>query len=213
MITSQRRGILRIWVSHFFRTTSQNVTVYNVPFITLLNILSLNEKMKFLYTVLSVLFCIALNAQTSDSLTEGYSKVAKFYKGKWYGKGAFSNGKPIEAAVSFEIDSLCQCLVYKHQDVPSGWKVLSLWNISKAEKQVKAIYNDEFSGMRIFSASEFSESRIVYSRSALRKDNSQYFERFVFEKQDSNTYKMTWETSSDGDKWRMGDWLVFRRVG
>jgi len=170
--------------------------------------------MRYLLFLCCIVISSALQAQTNDSLSQIYTKVAEFYKGKWNGKGAFANGKSIEAAVSFELDTMGKCLVYKHRDVlPVGWKALALWNLSKTDKQIKAIYNDEFSGMRIFSAAQFSEAKIVFSRSALNKNNKEFFERFVFEKQDANSYKMTWEISYDGEKWTMGDWLLFQRIG
>src|SRR5581483_6465527 len=146
-------------------------------------------------------------------------ELIDFFSGEWSGAGEFANGKKIEADVSFapELDS--QWLVYRHADrAPNRYKALGTWGYEYTSKQFVMILNDNFGGVRTFSSDGWNNRRVVFTRSpALNFQTTgstaalMRHERFIFERQPDQAFKMTYEVSADGVQWRMGDYLVFTK--
>ena len=172
--------------------------------------------MKYLLTLFIAALGVHCHAQpaATDSLARRFSELSRFYEGSWKGAGEFANGRKVEATVSFRRDSICSCLVFRHEDLPPGqWKSTGMWNLAKAERRLFAFYNDAFSGARLFTSDRWTDTKLVLLREMPAAASKTRFERFIFEIQGQNTYKMTWEISPDGKSWKLGDYLVFRRTG
>jgi hypothetical protein len=143
-----------------------------------------------------------------------------FFAGEWTGSGEFANGKKIEADVSFSCDIDNQWLVYRHTDrTPGSYKALGMWGTEYASKRFVMIVNDNFGGVRLFTSEGWLNGRIVFQKdtaiilmvSAASAQTKR--ERFTFERQANDIFKMTYETSDDGRTWRLGDYLIFRKKG
>jgi hypothetical protein len=144
--------------------------------------------------------------------------LVRFFSGEWAGAGEFASGKKIEADVSFSPDLDNQWLVYRHTDrAPNSYKALGMWGDEYASKKFIMVINDNFGGARLFSSEGWHDGKIVFLRQntlapqtgAAAQSGNQ--ERFTFERQTDETFKMTYEVSKDGANWRMGDYLIFKK--
>lgn len=145
-------------------------------------------------------------------------ELTAFFVGSWSGAGGFANGKKIEADVSFTPDLDNQWLAYHHTDrAPSTYKSSGLWGFEYSSKRFVMILADNFGGARLFSSDGWTGSKIVFLKSGaiipeasdLKQPVRQ--ERFTFEKQNNDEFKMTYEFSQDGNIWKLGDYLVFTK--
>ena len=139
--------------------------------------------------------------------------LVQFLSGEWIGQGEFASGKKIEADVSFAVDLDGQWLMYRHTDrAPNKYKAVGMWGFETKSRRFMMTVNDNFGGARRFSSDGWTNGKVVFEKivddvapaSSIR-------ERFTFERQDADTFKMTYETSQDGKTWRLGDYLVFKR--
>ena len=136
-----------------------------------------------------------------------------FLSGEWIGQGEFASGKKIEAEVSFAPDLDRQWLIYRHTDrLPNKYKAVGMWGFENKSRRFMMTVNDNFGGARQFSSDGWASGKVVFEKIL---DNvapaSDIRERFTFERQDADTFKMTYETSRDAKTWRLGDYLVFKR--
>lgn len=143
-------------------------------------------------------------------------ELLSFFSGNWSGKGEFASGKKIEADVSFAADLNKQWLLYRHTDrLPNEYKSLGMWGIERNSKKLVMTINDSFAGARLFVSEGWQNGRIEFSDSIpispVSVDNSRR-ERFIFEKLANDKFKMTYESSTNGAPWKLGDYLIFTKT-
>jgi len=146
-------------------------------------------------------------------------ELSAFFAGEWSGNGEFANGKKITADVSFKPDLDDQWLIYRHTDrAPGLYKALGMWGIERSSKRLIMIVNDNFGGMRLFTSEGWVNGAVVFQKdtaimpaSPATAPQQVIRERFSFERQADDMFKMTYETSNDGKTWRLGDYLIFKR--
>lgn len=142
-----------------------------------------------------------------------------FFAGEWQGEGEFANGRKIEADVSFTSDLDDQWLVYRHRDrAPNRYQALGTWGYESASRTFVMVVQDNFGGSRLFASAGWKDGRIVFLKAATITPHPQtdagspaFQERFTFERQSDEAFKMTYESSKDGSNWRLGDCLVFKK--
>ncbi len=166
------------------------------------------------------------NNQTQDKPTAEVSKSASslqrkapkplptdliaFFAGEWTGEGKFANGREIKADVKFSAELDNQWLLYSHQDQePNKYKALGTWGFEFATENFVMVVQDNFGGSRRFQSEGWANGKIVFTNKVSAANL--YEERFTFERQTSDNFKMTYEMSRDGKNWRMVDFLVFTR--
>jgi hypothetical protein len=134
-----------------------------------------------------------------------------YFTGAWTGEGAFANGRPIKADLSFRLSLDSAWLVYEHRDrLPDQYKATSYWGVDARSGQFVAYAFDNFQGHRQFAGNGWVDGRLVLSgQGAVR--GGVYFEHFIYQFLSDTQFKMTYETSRDGISWQMGDWLLFNR--
>ena len=144
--------------------------------------------------------------------------LSAFFAGEWFGNGEFANGKKITADISFKPDLDDQWLIYRHADrAPGLYKALGMWGIERSSKRLIMIVNDNFGGMRLFTSEGWVNGAIVFQKDTAIMPASPAApqqivrERFSFERQADDIFKMTYETSNDGKTWRLGDYLICKR--
>ena len=145
--------------------------------------------------------------------------LIQFFSGGWSGAGEFANGKKIEAEVSFTPDLDQQWLVYHHTDrAPSSYKALGVWGFEYSSKAFIMIINDNYGGARLFSSEGWRDGKIrflkqgtISPQTSVSVAQQQNQERFTFERQADDAFKMTYEVSKDGVNWRVGDYLIFKK--
>jgi hypothetical protein len=141
----------------------------------------------------------------------------EFFAGDWNGNGEFANGKKIEAEVNFAPDLDRQWLVYRHTDRPPRYKALGMWGFENTSKRFIMVINDNFGGARRFSGEGWINGKVAFEKVAdyplpVNAAPPPTRERFTFERQDADTFKMTYEISQDGKNWHLGDYLIFKRA-
>ena len=139
--------------------------------------------------------------------------VVAFFSGDWIGQGEFASGKKIEADVSFGADLDRQWLMYRHTDrPPNQYKAVGMWGFENKSGRFLMTVNDNFGGARRFASDGWVNGKVVFEKIV---DDvapaANIRERFTFERQDADTFRMTYETSQDSKNWRLGDYLVFKR--
>jgi hypothetical protein len=143
--------------------------------------------------------------------------LVQFFSGEWSGVGEFASGKKIEADVSFTADLDNQWLIYRHADrPPNRYKALGVWGFEYSSKTFTMILNDNFGGSRLFSSDGWRDGKIIFFKQGAISPQkgvapAQNQERFTFERQADQAFKMTYEVSKDGVTWRLGDYLIFKK--
>ncbi|HYX30035.1 MAG TPA: hypothetical protein VE863_15950 [Pyrinomonadaceae bacterium] len=137
--------------------------------------------------------------------------LEEFFVGEWTGAGELSNGRNIEADVSFAADLDNQWLNYSHNDrAPNKYKARGMWGFERNSGRFVMLLNDNFGGARLFVSDGWLDGRIVFNSEKLLVLSSVQ-ERFTFARESATTFRMTYEISRDGKTWRIGDYLIFRR--
>lgn len=160
------------------------------------------------------------------------SSMVRFFLGKWEGKGAFGNGRPIAARVEFRLGLDSAWLVCEHRDeLPNQYKADLYWGVDETTRKFVAYAFDNFHGHRVFASvgypsaakdtneeergkaapTTFWDGKLLLQREAEAPSVGKYFERFVYERLSPDSFRMSYETSRDGVKWGLGDSLVFKR--
>ncbi|HYJ90783.1 MAG TPA: hypothetical protein VEV84_05720 [Pyrinomonadaceae bacterium] len=143
--------------------------------------------------------------------------LVDFFSGEWIGAGEFANGKKINADVAFTPSLDNQWLAYRHTDrSPNIYKAMGMWGYEFASKTFIMILNDNFGGLRLFTSGGWVDGKLTFVKSDSLKLGSNVAaplkqERFIFERQDDRSFKMTYEISADGTDWRIGDYLIFKK--
>ena len=153
--------------------------------------------------ILSAVFCSAQQTATNSGLAE-------FFSGNWGCAGEFANGRKIEADISFTPELDGKWIVYRHDDRPPGpFKALAMWGVDQPSGKTISTMHDNFGNARLFLSDGWKDGAIVFTRAQL-VDQRISEERFRYERQSLNSFKMTYERVADG-KWKMGDFLLCAR--
>ena len=178
-------------------------------------------KNPFASAVLAFLMAISMSpTRAADQPTRVPSEMARFFAGNWQGQGAFASGKQIEADVSFEVSMDGQWLVYRHADrPPNGYKAQGFWGYERSSHAFVMVLADNFGGARLFSSDGWKDGTLVFegrgaispAPSAQPSPGSGSRERFTFEKQSADQFRMRYEISKDGVAWHLVDALTFKR--
>ncbi|NLR67794.1 hypothetical protein HGH92_26045 [Chitinophaga varians] len=167
--------------------------------------------MKTLLTTLLLCFGLSatMKAQTGKQLP---TEMVQFFLGNWTGEGAFASGKKIAADLSFKLSLDSAWIMYEHTDkAPNRYKALSMWGVDKQTGQLTDYIFDNFQGHRQFFADGWQEGKLTLTRQIPRPTNNVLYERFRYEKLSSQSFKMSYETSTDADTWKLVDYLTFTR--
>ena len=138
--------------------------------------------------------------------------LTAFFSGDWEGAGEFASGKKIEADASFRAELDNQWLFYRHTDrAPNSYKTFGTWGFDRESGKFVMLASDNSGGARLFISEGWKDGKIVFLKNSLLAPVT-FYERFTFEKQSDKTFKMTYESSRDGQQWRLGDYLIFERT-
>jgi hypothetical protein len=165
--------------------------------------------------ILFVIFlCTSLSAlaQTNEQSNKLPDDFVRFFVGNWTGDGEFASGKKISADLTFKL-SLDNCwLIYEHTDkLPNKYKALSMWGVDSASGEFVAYTFDNFQGHRKFASDGWKEGKLILTTNQFIPKRGQVFQHFIYEKLSDKSFKMTFETSNDGLKWKMVDYLTFTK--
>lgn len=139
--------------------------------------------------------------------------LVSFFCGQWRGAGAFANGRPIAAVLSFRLSLDSAWLVSDHADVPpNSYKATSYWGVDAGTGQFVCSIFDNFHGHRSFASSGWADGRLVLTAQSFAPGVGSYLEHFIFERISDSQFRMTYETSRDGIAWQMGDSLLFTKT-
>lgn len=169
--------------------------------------------MKYLFTLLLLtVLSYATIARRADNPGRLPDELVQFFAGNWKGEGAFANGRKIAAGVSFKLALDSSWLSYEHTDeAPNRYKAFSFWGTDKQTGQFLAYTFDNFHGHRQFATDGWKNGKLVLTTQEYYAGKGILFQHFIYEKLDERTFKMTYETSTDGIAWKMGDYLVFTK--
>jgi len=157
--------------------------------------------------------CASLSAQAQTKNQKLPSEFVAFFQGTWSGVGKFTNGKPIEANLSFNL-TLDSCwLNYEHHDQPPNlYHALSMWGIDRSSGQFVAYLFDSFQGHRKFESNGWSQNKLVLTTSENNPTSGLVFQQFTYEKLTDKTFKMSFEMSRDARTWKLIDNLTFTKT-
>jgi hypothetical protein len=143
----------------------------------------------------------SVTAKTLDS------SLVSFFRGQWKCAGEFSNGRKIEAELSFSPELDGKWLEYRHADVPpNSFKALAMWGIDQSTGKIVSLMQDNFGGARLFTSGGWVDKTIQFVSAPLMSPITRQ-ERFTFAAQSDAKFKMTYEVSKDGVTWRVGDFI------
>jgi hypothetical protein len=157
----------------------------------------------FILVIASAHFCSAQQPTTDPAMI-------KFFSGNWSCAGEFANGKKIEADVSFTPELDGKWLLYRHSDRPPGqFKAVALWGVDQSSGALVSMAEDNFANARLFTSDGWKDGSVTFTRATIL-DQKITQERFRYERQSSDVFKMTYERSLDG-QWKLGDFVVCAR--
>lgn len=172
--------------------------------------------MKRLFIFLLFLFNGAFNlqAQTTNTVNKLPQDFTNFFIGTWTGSGEFANGRKISADLSFKI-SLDSCwILSQHTDkLPNSYKALSMWGIDLINGRFLAYTFDNFHGHREFESGGWKDGKLILTTNEFNKQGLRIFQHFIYARLSANSFKMTFEISRDSIIWKLGDYLIFNRIG
>jgi hypothetical protein len=157
----------------------------------------------FVLVIASACCCCAQQPTTDPAMV-------KFFSGNWSCAGAFASGKKIEADLSFTPELEGKWLLYRHSDRPPGiFKAVVLWGVDQPSGKLVSMAADNFANARLFTSDGWKDGTVIFTGAAIL-DQKTSQERFRYERQSDNSFKMTYERSVDG-QWKMGDFIVCTR--
>ena len=178
----------------------------------------------FLLLAFALILSFAATAQNTNSTAAPAPKpqvrkpvplpaeLVSFFSGDWKGTGEFASGKKIEADASFKVELGNQWLFYRHTDrAPNNYQVFGTWGFDRESGKFVMLASDNSGGARLFISEGWKDGKIVFLKDALLAPIT-FYERFTFEKQSGDVFKMTYESSRDGQQWHLGDYLIFKKT-
>lgn len=146
--------------------------------------------------------------------------LVAFFAGEWTGKGAFANGRPIEARLTITPDLQGQWLALRHEDQPpNAYRALSLWGVERASQQLVMTIHDAGGGLRLFTSEGWRDGKVIFDHSTplpAPPTPPGRQERFTYERLSPVSFRFTYEVRAEepagSHAWRLGDSLVFSKV-
>jgi hypothetical protein len=158
-------------------------------------------------SILCAIVFIAGALSCSAQQAANDSAMFDFFTGNWGCSGEFVNGKKIEADVSFTPELDGKWLLYRHSDRPPGpFKAIALWGQDQPSGKLVSVAHDNFGSARLFASDGWKDGSITFTRSEMLGQKIDQ-ERFRYERQSANSFKMTYERLA-GDQWKMGDYAL-----
>ena len=133
--------------------------------------------------------------------------LAKFIGG-WSCRGNFtSNGAPIAADLSIQLDERSGALILRHDDVPPGaYHALEIWMMNKGGVGARAAIADKYSGMRWFESPGWVGNTLTWTRI----EAGIAAEQFAYEFR-GDALQVQWSIVRNGAM-KLGDTLLCRRA-
>jgi hypothetical protein len=133
-----------------------------------------------------------------------------FFAGVWICAGKFAkDGKSIDSQETFTATLDGQWLEMRHEDRPPyHFDALELWGYDQGSRQFTAYVFDNVPGARHFSSSGWLDGRFTWTDTEPAQGVT---DRFVFQRKDQGSYKVTYAITRDGKTWSTGDTLLCRR--
>lgn len=167
---------------------------------------------KHLLVIPLFVLTLSANAQYKVVPVALDSSILKFFTGKWAGEGKFANGRPISSDLLINLTLDDAWLEINHNDrLPNNYKAKSYWGINAETGELVVYIFDNFHGHRQFSTNGWEGNILVLSSNHYFPRRGMVYERFIYEKQTLNSFKMIYETSRDAITWKIGDWLLFTK--
>lgn len=136
------------------------------------------------------------------------ASMVKFFSGSWSCSGEFSNGKKIAADIVFRPELDGKWLVSSHADRPPGaYQALSTWGVDRESGKLVAVIHDIGGGVRLFIGDGWVNGAVTFERASIL-DQKLRRERFRYEEQPGDTFKMTYEVGGPDGVWKMGDYVL-----
>jgi hypothetical protein len=138
--------------------------------------------------------CMAQTASIDPSMV-------RFFSGRWGCSGEFANGGKIEADLSFTQELDAHWLLYRHGDRPPGkFKALAMWGIDRESGGLISV-------VQLFSGDGWRDGVVTFESAAIL-DHKPARERFRYERQSPESFKLTYEVGTPDGRWRLGDYIV-----
>lgn len=167
------------------------------------------RKLLSLFTLLVSTSALSAQQKSTHKLSPD---LISFFSAEWKGAGAFASGRKIEADLVFSMTLDSAWLSCSHTDrSPNTYKANLMWGIDKSTGRFLAYNFDNFQGHRQFESDGWVDNKLVLANSQEIPKIGKVYEHFIYQKIDNNSFKMTYETSKDGQTWKMVDYLVFDR--
>jgi hypothetical protein len=133
--------------------------------------------------------------------------LAKFI-GAWSCRGNFtSNGAPIAADLSIQLDERSGALILRHDDLPPGaYHALEIWMMNKEGGGARAAISDKHSGMRWFESPGWVGNAVKWTRF----EGGIAAEQFAYEFR-GDAMQVQWSIVRNGAM-QLGDSLLCRRA-
>src|SRR6202022_1917540 len=110
-----------------------------------------------------------------------------------------------------ELDSTW--FLYRHVDRPPGkFKSLATWGIDRESGRLVSILLDNFGAARLFSSDGWKDGAVTFESTGFLNHKTAP-ERFRYERQSPDSFKMTYEVGKPDGTWRLGDYIVCTRNG
>ncbi len=158
-----------------------------------------------------------LDLQLQLDITRATTEVFDYFQGEWLGAGEFASGKRIEANVSFNLELGGNWMIHRHIDkAPNKFQSVAFWGVERNHQFLTMMLVDNFKNIREFRSTGFSDDTLVFEdvpQVTISSDDAtaRRRERFTFIKLKSDLFQMTYESNTNGQGWKLGDWILFQR--
>lgn len=145
--------------------------------------------------------------QVRTSKADEVHVVLPQIEGNWSCEGYFiRNKRPISADMSITHDVRSGALVLHHDDrAPGSYHSLEVWSASK-DGSLKSAISDAY-GMRWFTSHDWDGRSLKLNRI----EDGTVVEQFSYEFRDTNTFKIDWAVSRNGNRLTTGDTILCHR--
>ncbi|OAG76195.1 hypothetical protein Amal_01966 [Acetobacter malorum] len=161
--------------------------------------------MRSIITATVLVLCTAFQFRTSraDDVHVALPQI----EGNWACEGYFiQNKRPISADISITPDVRSGALVLHHDDrAPGSYHSLEVWSASK-DGSLKSSVSDAY-GMRWFTSQGWDGRGLKLNRI----EDGTVVEQFSYEFQDTNTLRIDWAVSRNGNRLTTGDTILCHR--
>ena len=106
--------------------------------------------------------------------------MAKFFEGNWTGQGQFSNGKKVEAEVTFYLSVDSTSLINMYSDrLPNRYKAASDWHADVAGEKFVAHIINNFTALKDFASDGWHDGKTILANQQDFKGKGTLYQRFI----------------------------------